>query len=465
MSENDDVEVRARKSYWLPILLVVFGMPILLIGVAVALLAWRDSAARSRLEQRIEVLQAEGMPVDEASLNAFYQSQTSDEQTEAWEQLLDEMKAEAFLSSTSGVPVFDGNLSSEQYFVAPGEPWEYEKRTREFLEQRSDLHDRAMRLSMRAIPTRWDVRLSFGGDLTRTQELRSVERLLSLRGQLAIYDSDSAATTRAINALWRLPTVTAGEPFLISQLVRSAIGGRATLLLKNALEHGVLRQHEIEMLLPQVLEGTIVGSSWRMGIIGERALAMPLIRGISVGEEHPVTSLPFRSSDANYYLDITDRMIEISSADPVELYNKARNLDKELGLERADMGFLAMFDTMLSTTVVPSLANVAVAHSSSAFQNRLAALAMGVRLYEYEHGEFPEKLVDVAEFGADATKLMPPGGEPFGYRREGGGSATLWGFEVGSSKQAVVPESPPVKAAGPPNSTLEERWVYRLRTM
>ncbi len=465
MSEADDIDVRPRKGCWLPILLVIFGLPILLIGVAVTLLAWRESAARGRLEERVAAIRDAGMPVDQASLNAFYQSQTSSEQTEAWEQLLDELKSEAFQSSTAGVPNFDGKLQKDKHFAAPGDPWEYEKRTREFLDQWSELHDRAMWLSLKAKPTRWDAVLSFNGDLTRTQELRSVERLLSLRGQLAMYDSDSAATTRAINALWRLPTVAAGEPFLISQLVRAAIGGKATVLLKNALEQGVLRQHEIEMLLPQVLEGTTVGDAWRMGMIGERALALPVIRGDSVEEGYPVSSLPFRSSDANYYLDITDRMIEISSDDPVELYNAARKLDDELGLERANMSLLEMFDTMLSTSVVPSLSNVAVVHSTSAFQNRLAALAMGARLYEYQHGELPEKLVDVVEYGADSAELMPPGGQPFGYRRDESGSAVLWGFEVSASTQGAVPQSPPVKAASQPNSTLEERWIYRLRSM
>lgn len=465
MAENGEVAIKPRRGCWLYILLIVFGLPVLLVGLAFAMLGWRDSAAAARLEARLASIRAQGLPVDDASLNTYYQSLTSTDQTDAWLAILEELESEAFRQSIEGVPIFDGKLEENELSAEPGQPWPAEARTREFLEQWSGLHDRTMRLSMDGKPTRWDLEFaSFSTSLEQTQALRSAGRLLSLRGQLGLYDRDPAAVRRAVDALLGIPRVLEGEPFMVSQLVATALKGMGLELLKDALQQGVLREQDLAALLPKIIDRTKVGGSWQLSLIGERAMALPVVRnpgahdsGLELGPR-----LPFRSNDANHYLDLLEDALEIHTEDPIELYTKARELESKMNTELGNMNWFEQLDNIMTSMVTPAIAAVASAYSRSAIQFRITALAMAVRMYELEHGSLPESLDDVQPYGVTAAELMPPGGRPFGYEKRDDGSAVLWGFSLTSREYDSVPDFPPVLEIGQPNIDERQSWVFEF---
>lgn len=465
MAESGDVVIKPRRGCWLYILLIVFGLPVLLIGLVVAMLGWRDSAAASRLEARIAELRGQGLPYDDTSLDTYYKSLTSTDQTEAWLEILAELQGEAFRESIEGVPIFDGKLDSDEEFSAPGEAWPAEARTREFLKQWSGLHDRTMRLSMNGKPTQWPLEFnSFSTNLQQTQEMRSAGRLLALRGRLGLYDRDPAAVRRAIDALLGIPKVLEGEPLMVSQLVATALQGIGWELLKDAVEEGVLREQDLTALLPKVIERTKASDSWRLSLLGERAMALPVVRNPGAHEfgYEMGPRLPFRSNDANHYLDLIEKALEISSEDPVELYTKSRVLEAEMESQFRNMNWFEQMDTAMTGTVTPALSAGATAFSRSAIQCRIMALAMAVRLYELEHGSLPESLDGVQPYGVSAAEMMPPGGRPFGYQKRDDGSSVLWGFQLVRGEQTTVPDSPPTIDISQPNLDQQRMWIFEL---
>jgi hypothetical protein len=95
-----------------------------------------------------------------------------------------------------------------------------------------------------------------------------------------------------------------------------------------------------------------------------------------------------------------------------------------------------------------------------AVSHRLAALGIGLRLYEDRYGTLPESLAELTELSLDLTQLKPPGGQPFGYRVDGT-TATLWGFNPRTSES--VPIDPPVTTKDQPDASENDQWVWNLK--
>lgn len=460
MTEDSQVG-RSRKGCWLYLLGIVFGMPILLIGLVLLIFGWRDATAGNRLQQRLDAIRSEDLPVDDASMQTYYNSLTTTKQTADWLAVLEELQSQEFRESIAGVPVFDGQIESDSQFVAAGESWQYEAATRKFLDRWSGLYRKAIQLSIDAEPTRWPIEFdSFNTNLQNTQEMRSVARLMYLDGHLALYDRDSGGVRRDVLALSRLPRVLEGEPFLVSQLVAVAIGSMGVELFREGIEQGVLDTGDIARLLREYEAKTTAGTVWKRSIIGERGMAMPVFSDPSrLGNSSAMAW--FRNNDANSALDIYERAIEASAEDPEELLTNTQALDTWMEEQFGSMNLLERFDNALSQMLTPAMAAGGRAFARTVVQHRLAIVAGGVRMFEQETGKFPEDLSELSKYGIDPSQLQPPGGKPFGYRVEDG-EAVVWGFPITVGDVSSTPEEPPSLAPGERNRAINELWVWRL---
>ncbi|HBE66875.1 MAG TPA: hypothetical protein DDW52_01870 [Planctomycetaceae bacterium] len=460
---TEDIQVgKSRRGCWLYLLGIVFGLPILLIGLVLLIFGWRDASAGRRLQQRLDAISSEGLPVDNATMEAYYNSLTTTEQTDDWLAVLEEMQSQEFRDSIEGVPIFDGKVDVETQFVPAGEPWVHEAATRRFLDRWSSVYRKALQLSIDAEPTRWPMEFdSFNTNLQNTQEMRSVARLISLDGNLALYDQDSGGVRRNVLALARLPRVLEGEPLFVSQLVAAAISSMGVDLFREGVQQGVLDSNDIDRLLREYRNKTNVGQAWRRSIVGERGFAMPVFRDPGVLGDGRALAW-FRNNDANTALDIYEKAIEASTEDPAELLKNTQELEAWMQERFGSMNLLQQFDSILSGMLTPAMAAGGRAFSRIAIQHRIAILAGGVRMFEQETGSFPEDLSELSKYGIDVSQLQPPGGKPFGYRVEDG-EAVLWGFPISVGDVSSTPEQPPSLALGEPNRGYNELWVWRLK--
>ena len=460
-----------KRSCLVPAILLLIAMPVFL-ALAVAL-TWyaREMAAQSRLNDRTAKLRTEGYPVDNASMQTYYTEQTDATNTDAWLAILEFLKSDEFNESIKAnprLPYLGNGMDMEDPEVPSQGDWADEDSVRDFLKQWKRLHTDITQLTQ-ASANQKPVRIPMVFDGFKTllpylQEKRTIARLLSLYGSVALRDRDSAAVRAAIESILGTNQIIAGEPNLVAQLVSIAVDSHAILLLQQAIEQDALNTTDLESLLPKVMAATTIGDNWVAMLAGERGMALPGFRNPSAaGFDSPITLS--RYVDANCYLDIMQSFQQIERSDLDEFRIQLKKCESA-ALDLMNSGWLAKMDSALTAQAVPSIAAVGEAFVRRAVSHRLAAHGIGLRLYEDRHGTLPESLNELTELSLDLTQLKPPGGQPFGYRVDGT-TATLWGFDrsrgIHLSISESVPIDPPVTSKDQPDASENDQWVWNLK--
>jgi hypothetical protein len=455
--------------------LVIFGIAaiglpaLLLCGGALALIG-RDRAARAELVAKKEAIRQQGLPADNESLKAFVEKNTSLKFSEDWLNAMRIVETPEFGESIAGLSVLDdapevplpgqtSSLSDGQTDSDPSngvdsaeEPAWDEQRNRGYLQQESALLDRLEELAIMQLDEELPVRfardyVSFNTLLPEVQSMRNLARLMLLRGQVALYDRDSEQTSKSIQSMLGMSEVIGGEPFLIAQLVRLAIRGMGLGLLKDALQCDVLDESDLKQLLPLVLARSEIGDSWKLSLYGERAMTMEALSspdGLQKNSTvNPATRvLPIWNSSGLRYLESMDNAIGVPLDDLDQFRSVIQKLDAQMQLAMAAPG-LAQLENAVMGVLAMRYSQVADSFVAEALKNRLAALAIGVRLAEKRDGQIPASLVELVENEPLLPKLdelRPIGGKPFGYQVDESG-AVLWGFPLQISEE--TPDEPP----------------------
>ncbi len=465
---NADSEVSAPKRgrgclFWFVVLL--FALPVGIVGAIVLLFGWRDMAAQRQFEQRVTALRSQGLPVDHDSMSAYHAQLTSEDTVADWLEVLEILRGPEFAADSKGIPIV-GN-GSEAPFPENGEPWEDEAAVRNFLEKYRTLHDRVMRLCIDAEPVRFPIKWEGTATLLPdTQTMRGAARLLSLRGQLALYDRDAAAVRRSVDASIGCSVTLEGEPTMVSQFVAVAIDQIALATLKSGIEQDILRPDDLRYLIKRVLPRTKLRNHWEIALNGERAMMLPIYQDSSVAERelggagNLAARLPFRGRDANTYLDIIDQATEADTSNLDAFIRDTRALEDEVQNSLSRANLIQQLDHMLTAMVTPALGAAGNAVADQAIMNRLALTAMAIRLHELDTGSFPESLSDLHLEGVSQKDLMPPGGQPFGYELTDE-YAYLWGFSL-RMNQTSVPAIRPTVSDAEPNSDFKRSVIWRL---
>ncbi len=494
---------RSNFGCWLWAIGLVVGIPLLLLIVGILVFFGRERSARNELTKRLDRLVAQGLPVDDASLLEFNKSMTSSEDTRAWQGVFKQFESPEFKQSSKGVPLFDGLV--EMNIPAPGEKWPQriageelaafsddsdlgatdldlqdqgfsaveenvivESEVRDFLANWSELHHKIAMLSLKQLePEAKGVQFiaqfeSLNTLLPCVQSLREAARLLSLRGQIALYDRDSKQVKNAIEALLGCSRTLQGEPILISQLVSIAIDGMAMELLKTGLEHDVLDEQELLALLPLFRAGVDIGPQWRIAIQGERAMGLPVFENPALAGDG-AARIPARSRDALYFLDAMERVLKIPE-DDFDSFLAALDAEEQKTDELVHGGILTMLDSVLTSLLTPAYRAAGSAFVRRAVQHRMAVTCIGIRLYEKRQGKLPAKLDDLISLQVDGTSfdlttLLPAGGKPFGYRVDQQ-EAVVWGGNL--RLDPATPAEPLPTAEGEPNADENKLWIWTL---
>ena len=503
----------------------VIGLPLLLTIIGVLIFVGRESSARRQLNSRLEQLTAQGMPIDDATLLDFSNGLTSSQYTEAWQDVFQQFESQEFKQAISGVPLFDGKISAEipapgdswpvdkwldqgaasgqvsidqvtadqttdlagsseetesqvgvdeqqsglgMGVLPPDELGIDEQTVRRFLANWSELHDRIYQLSIKQLePGTKGVRFiqqfdSVNTLLPTTQSIREAARMLSLRGQVALYDRDAAQTRRSIEGLLGCSRAISDEPLLVSQLVVTAIESMSLSLLKTGLEHDVLDESDLLALLPRFRQGIRIAPQWKLALQGERALALPVFSNPSLAGRNTPPMLA-RSRDALNYLDHIERIIAIPDDDMDRFMKELSDEEKKINdLSRG--GLLSMMDTMLTSLMLPASGAVGSAFVRRSVQNRMAVLCIAARIYEIRNGKWPASLEDLKTLELDGAAInpaefMPAGGKPFGYKLEEG-KVVLWGGNV--RLDPTTPPEPLSVSEGEPNAEENKIWTWEM---
>ena len=452
-------EKASKRSCLVLSILIFVVLPLSLLTLLLLLWYGRESSAKSRLKARIASITKQGYPVDDASIDTYYKDRTDSSNTEAWLAVISMMTSQDFKASTNGVAYLGIGIEAEVP-ILPEDEWSEEKDSLAFLEKWESLHADVLRLSVDAKPVRFPIVFdSFGTRLQQTQEMRQAARLLLLRGRVGLRARDSVVVRDAIDGMLGVSRVNAGEPILVSQIVSIAIDGMALGLLKDSLKVDALNEADLQSLLPKVMATINFGKEWEMAIAGERALALPVFADPKKARTVGVTSVPGRTRDALFYLDLTDGVLELPTNDLKEFKVKLQAVEAKM-TEQAFANWITRFDSILTLQTTPAFAAAGDVFIRRALQHRMAALAIGLRLYEDRHGKLPNSLNDLSDLPMDLKPLGLTKVLSFGYRLEGS-NAKLWG---GSYQDVFsIPAEPPVIEVGEPDTSMKELWLWEFQ--
>lgn len=428
----------SKRSCLFLLLLVFVVLPILVLSLGLLLWFGRESSGNSRLKARIATLSKQGYPVDDATAEAFYKDRTDPTNTDAWMEVLATVNGDEFGTSTNGVPIL--GLTDEPPH-GPNTDWPDEQIARDFLGKWTSLGLSTLRLSMDAQPVRFPIVFdSFNSiDMKRLQGMRNIGRLLNLQGYVASRDGNSAGVRDAVGGLLGLSRVVAGEPMLVSHLVSIAIDGTAIGVLKDAIQFDVLNEEDLQFLLPRVLALSTIGKDWETAFAGERALALPLFGDRKKAKAAGTILVISNSRDAILYIDFIDELLEEPSDDLSAFEVRLKAVQNSL-MQKVSANWLARIDSMMTSQTTPVVTSCGSAFIRRALQHRLAALAIGLRLYEKRHGGLPSELMELTHLPFNLEQVSPSKNQSFGYRRAAT-TAKLWGGNVNDAF-AIPPEPP-----------------------
>jgi hypothetical protein len=429
-------------------------LAILLVLMFLGLLAFglRQSLANAMVSDKIAELRSRGIPVDNASLQAQYDRNAYADDSSAWTALLRQLDSSPFKDEGALMPI----LGTEAPIPLEG-AWDQEEMVRKFLARWDPLYGDLVQIAQKRRPIRTIPKFdSFMTLLTAAQQVRQAARLAQLRAMVALRDGDSAELLRANVAMRGMSASLSADPFLISQMVESAVNGIALNSLQEGLERGVFSPGELDDIAQELRKSLHIGDRWRRAVQGERAGAIPVFDDPArqIGKTAPPWTL---AQDRLNFLEFYESAESVATEDLDEFQQGLMAVEQSFN-QKVSGSVLGRLETMITSQVIPAFSSAGNALIWDISRHRLAAVACGLRQYEGKYGTMPEKLESIEEFGWSMQELQPLGGKPFGYRTQP--TVVLWGFN--SRKRPKTPNDPFELMSGQPDEEAST-WIWNFQ--
>nr|WP_143548168.1 hypothetical protein [Rhodopirellula sp. SM50] len=444
--------------------MVCLGLAVLLCGGPLTWWAARRSAASADVADRREEIRARGLPIDDASMEAFRVQTMGHEKSERWMNVLEEIESTAFQNSCRGVPVVGVTEDDADYVY--GQPYRYHDQVRQFLDRWAPLREEIHDITEGTGPIWTEVQMdSFNTLLPYVQSSRSVARLLSLEFEDALRRDDRPQAFGSLMAMLGVARAFEKEPLIVSQLVVTAIHSMALKHLRVAVEHDLFDDAQLKSMLEQLRALDDFGTRYRLAIVGERAMSQPVFDDLQrFGEDvgMPAGGFNQRPIDALASLEIMEKAESVSTENLSDFFIQTAALDSDFNQQIQQAGWLQRLETMLTSLTVPALGAAGKAFVRSAMENRIAKIGIGLRLFEKRHARWPASLDELiaADLGVPLGPIDPAGGLPFGYRVIDG-NAEFWGFDPQSPSEGTPPEPIDVDQLGEYEEHLKY-WYWEL---
>ncbi|XZE53025.1 hypothetical protein SH139x_004739 [Planctomycetaceae bacterium SH139] len=460
------------KTIW--ILLTIF---VLLPGLlCTGIVTWRigrNGVAQGKLDEQIEQLQLAGLPVDDASMQVYYERLTEDSNSEIWIEIVETLSSDAVTQQMQNLPI----VGSGPDIPPLDEPWNEQQAVTALLARLQptieQLHGVAALDHAVRFPRKFE---SFDTLLPNVQMMRQLGRVLSLEHAVAIREGDAEREFRAINSGLGTSIALRGDPLLVSKLVSVALHGIAMANLQTSIRQGNLAADHLRQLRERLQQFEDFKTQFDQALNGERAMGLAIFADpnrLAQLEQQTPFILSFLASpqiDALHYVMLLqqaqtfrDDSLETFAAD-------AEEWDRTVNERLQASGVGAIFDQRMTGMMLPGLEATAQAIIRQAMLNRLGTVAIAIRQYELQTGELPTDLAALTQVGLQLDQVKPIHGDQFGYRIERD-NAVLWGYapRSGSSQTAttgVPAEPPPIAADGTTDEgqlALNRIWVWEIK--
>jgi hypothetical protein len=439
------------------VLVVLLGLPLLTCGGCLTWWFGRNEIARRDLERQRTELQSRGLPIDNQSLTDFRMERMDDKHSKRWMAILEQVESKEFQESCSLIPVV--GMPKDEATYVPGQPYAHDAEAANFLKRweplRAEIHE--ITEGSQGIWTEIEFD-SFNTLLPYVQNSRTVSRVLTLECEDAIRRDDRDQVFHSLMAMIGTARTLESEPLIISQLVHIALLSSAQRKVKQAVELNLLNEPQLLKILEQLRSADDFIAKFRLAIAGERAMSQTAFDDPSrLGKEAP-KYMGARTIDALASLKMLSKAESIETEDLSEFFSQLKQLESDMQADLTQGGMLRKFDTILTNLTMPAWGAYGKAVVRSAMENRIAKIAIGVRIFELRSGRWPDSLDELtSDAKLNLGPIAPTGTEPFGYATSEQ-TAVLWGFPPQDVNDRT-PEAP-VDPATLSSESDQEQWEY-----
>ncbi|XZE45251.1 hypothetical protein SH467x_000485 [Pirellulaceae bacterium SH467] len=409
------------------------------------------------MSQKISELQSQGIAIDSDSVDQQYIDRTSDDLVFEWAELLAGVETAEFQEKTKGIPPFDPSVEVDEFGdqFDTSENWPFADATASLTTEFEHFVELSRKLACDPSPTYFPIFFRANETLlTEVQSSRTIARLLRADCQVAMFKKDSVRTTEDLVAMFELSKHVDAVPSIVSRFVGIAFRRMALEALQHAIEIDLLTVDQLLQIDRAIERYCDIGDRWKQVILDEMSLNLPVFVTPHLYMDTDMI-MPARGHDAVYFIDTMVAASEIRTEDWGRFLDSSSRLMSKF--DRDIQSSFAQVDQILSRILIPDYYATATTMINDCQLHRQARVAIAVRMYQHQYGEFPSSLEVLPEA---ADKFVPFGSKPFGYRKETRG-ATLWGFQL-SDTTKQIPEEPPVTDPAVPNSINNRQIVWVL---
>jgi len=447
----NESETQAGLSCLTKIIIAMVVVPLLLVLATGIWWFSRQSIARGQLNEKLAELRTDGLPVDAASLQKFYERQTDAFQADRWIGLLDRAESSEFRKAALAMPILG---RGQDVPIAADAPWPDDVAVRQFLADQKTIFTEIADLRDSVVGTRYQTGFANQTPAKHITETRTLSRLLALRHQVALRDQDASTAADCILSMIAVARSIEGQVTIVDQSIRLANLNHAVMQIRFGLAAGAYDADGLRQIGGALDKRADASSQLGLAIQGERAFMLNAYQSMQASTSmSPVTG----PSAMLYTVGVYNQFADAITPDVFDSVQKIQAISDQVARDRQTAGFVAQMDSALT----PQLGQTFGSFSRSEMQCRLVATAVHIRLYQATHETWPTSLADLNDVGFSANGHAPPGPKPFGYRVEPNGMAIVWGFPLQATQDlpgmTETPDEPP--RGGEPS---ENDFVFEL---
>jgi hypothetical protein len=276
----------------------------------------------------------------------------------------------------------------------------------------------------------------FDTPLPQTQDVRIVARLLTIDAAMRAHDGDVDGALDSTRAILGAGRSIGDEPFLISELVRFAVGSVALKSARRALGQGVPSDASLARLQSAIAD-ELAQPLLVVPLRGERAVYVELISRVSDGEipisalsgspqkdqlvprpaDSPWTGLWF-DNQIVVYLEWMNEAVDIAKGPAFE--QPTRWVAWQANIDRVKRSQFGIYAAMLPLLLSP--ATVAAGTAFSRYQGELGAtvILIAAERHRRKTGSWPASIAEIDRSILSAAPVDPYSGRPFRLERRDG---------------------------------------------
>jgi hypothetical protein len=414
---------RRRNPWYLRISSWAIGFVVLL-GVFAIAMTWIEVRASQKLRQAMELANKQGVPYDNASMTAWFDKNSSHEQTQEWTDILllsttgsQAQKRDWLLYHSPGANVDVFTLKQD----------EYDELRHELVVEAKPFLDRVHSVQRSDKPVWFPIKFAgYGTLLHQTQDSRSVMRWLELELEDALKAGDRQRASECLDAMDKTASAFDCNLCTVTRLVSIAHWGVYWQSIRQSLAGSFWNKDELEQLLKRVDKPRNVDADWNEITQGELAFVLETIGNYDSEPQLNMVWHALRLPSIRHYVwEQYSRLSKVSNGGYSALATNSKTYDQSVD-ERARTtlyGFIV-------SRVHPSSDQIAKSLLREEMLRKLTKTAIALKRFRLDQHEWPKNLTELAGYGLETDDWMATESQAFGYELEpDGNSVVLWGTD------------------------------------